>query len=170
MYSTVVFCRLQYDFLSSDGKVQKTKFDDIQRLICVRWEQAGNASGQTEGYKDQQGCDEEFLSWVPEELVDERDEFRHLTAENRQLEEEVHRPETRSAATTPTTMSAPAPAPTPTPRPAPISRPALGLTSPPFVPIPTPVFVPWAQYNTSELSDVPDAQFVQKIYPTDNQL
>ena len=170
MHSTVVFRRLQDDFLSSDGRVQKKKFDDIQRLIRVRWEQAGNSSGQTEGYKDQQGCNEEFLSWVPEELVDERDEFRRLTAENRQLEEEVRRPETRPAPTTPTTMSAPAPAPTPTPAPAPTSRPAPGPTSTPFAPIPTPVFVPWAQCNTSELPDVQDAQFVQKIYPTDDEL
>ena len=107
MHSTVVFRRLQDDFLSSDGRVQKKKFDDIQRLICIRWEQAGNSSGQTEGNKDQQGCDEEFLSWVPEELVDEWDEFWRLTAENRQLEEEVRRSEERSAPTTHTTMSTP---------------------------------------------------------------
>ena len=170
MHSTVVFRRLQDDFLSSDGRVQKKKFDDIQRLIRIRWEQAGNSSGQTEGFKDQQGCDEEFLSWVPEELFDERDEFRHLTTENRQLEAEVRRPETCLAPTTPTTMSVPAPAPTPTPAPAPTSRPASGPNSTPYVPIPTLVFVPWAQCNTSELPDVQDAQFVQKIYPTDDEL
>ena len=170
MHSTVVFRRIQDVFLSSDRRVQKKKFDNIQRLIYERWEQAGNSSGQTEGYKDQQGCDEEFLSWVLEELVNERDEFRHLTAENRQREEKVHRPETHPAPTTPTTMSAPAPAPTPTPAPAPTSRPIPGPTSPPFAPIPTPVFVPGAQYNTSELPDVQDTQFVQKIYPTDDEL
>ena len=144
MHSKVGFRRLQDDFLSSDGRVQKKKFHDIQRLICVRWEQAGNSLGQTEGYKDQQGCDEEFLDWVPEELVDERDEFRGLTAENRQLEEEVRRMETRPAPTTPTTMSAPAPAPTPTPALAPTSRPAPRPTSPHFAPIPTHIFVPRA--------------------------
>ena len=53
MYSTVVFRRLQDDFLSSDGRVQKIFFDDIHRLIRIRWEQAGNSSGQTDGYKDQ---------------------------------------------------------------------------------------------------------------------
>ena len=83
MHSTVVIRRLQDDFLSSDGRVQKKTFDDIQWLIPVRWEQAGNSSDQTEGYKDQQDWDEEFLSWVPEELVDERDEFWHLATENR---------------------------------------------------------------------------------------
>ena len=157
MHSTVVFRRLQDDFLYFNGRVQRTKFDDIQRLIRVGWEQAGNSSGQIEGYKRHQGCDEEFLSWVPKELVDERNEFQYLTAENRQLEEEVHRPETRLAPTMPTTISVPAPAPTPTPTPTPSSRPAPGLTSPPFTPIPTPVFLCWAQYNTSEIPDVPDA-------------
>ena len=156
--------------MSSDGRVQKKQFHDIQQLIRVRWEQAGNSSGQTEWYKDQQGCDEEFVSWVAEELVDERDEFRRLTAENRQLEKEVRRPETRPAPTTPTTMSEPAPAPTPTPAPAPTSRSIPGRTSTPFTPIPTPVFVPWAQSNTSKLPDVQDAQFVQKIYPNDDEL
>ena len=67
-------------------------------------------------------------------------------------------------------MSTPAPAPTPMPAPAPTSWPTPGPTSPPFAPIATPVFIPWAQYNTSELPDVQDAQFVQKIYPTDDEL
>ena len=169
-HSTVVFRRLQDDFLSSDGRVQKKRINDIQQLIRVRWEQASNSSGRTEGYKDQQGCDKEFLSWVPEELVDEHDEFRHLTAENGQLEEEVRHPEIRPAPTAPTNMSAPAPAPTPTPGPAPTSRPAPGPTSPPFAPIPTAVFVPWAHCNTSELPEFQDAQFLQNIYPTNDQL
>ena len=45
MHSTVVFRRLQDDFLSSDERVQKKKFHDIQWLIRVQWEQAGNSSG-----------------------------------------------------------------------------------------------------------------------------
>ena len=149
---------------------RRKKIDNIQWLIRVRWEQADNSSGQTDGYKDQQGCDEEFLSWVPEELVNKPHEFRRLTPANRQLEEEVRGPETLPAPSTPTTMSAPAPTPTPTPAPARTSRPAPGPTSTPFAPIPTPVFVPWAQYNTSELLDVQDTLCVQKIYPTDNEL
>ena len=95
-----------------------------------------------EGYKDQQDCNEECLSWVLEELVDERDEFRHLTAENRQLEEEVRRTKTCPALTTPIAMFAPTPAPTPTPTPSPTSRPVPGPISTPFAPIPTPAFVP----------------------------
>ena len=144
MHSALVFRNLQDDFLCSDRRLQEKQINNIQLLIEIGREKASNSLSQTEGYKEEQDYDKEFLNWDLEELVNERYKIQHLTAENRQLEEEVRRPETHLAPTIRTTMFAPMPIPTPTPAPIPTSRPVPRPTSTPFAPIPTPTFIPRA--------------------------
>lgn len=67
-------------------EVQKNKIEITQRLIRLRWEQSGTSAGWVEGYKDQDDFEEEFLNWVPVELLDECKEYQRLTTGNIEAE------------------------------------------------------------------------------------
>ena len=58
-------------------------------MIGVRLDQSGKTTGQVQGYNDQKDFDEEFLNWTPAALLDEREEFRRLNAENIEAEGEL---------------------------------------------------------------------------------
>src|ERR1700681_2425380 len=79
----VVFRRLEAKFLSTSPEVQTKTIEDVKMMIRQRQTWTGvvevNASMP---YNDQGVHEEEYLSYVPEELADVSDNtFRRMTAE-----------------------------------------------------------------------------------------
>jgi len=70
---TDVFCRLDADFRSSSPEVQAKKIDNIRSMIRRRIHSTGTDPAMAQPHNDQGSFDEDFLDYVPEELIEQPD-------------------------------------------------------------------------------------------------
>ena len=66
---TDVFRRLDADFRSSSPEVQAKKIDNIRSMIRRRIHSTGTDPAMAQPHNDQGSFDEDFLDYVPEELI-----------------------------------------------------------------------------------------------------
>ncbi|KAF8241768.1 hypothetical protein K440DRAFT_641234 [Wilcoxina mikolae CBS 423.85] len=79
----LVFCCLEAEFLSTSPEVQTKTIEDVKMMICrrQRWTGVVEVNGSML-YNDQGVHEEEYLSYIPEDLADVSDNtFRRMTAE-----------------------------------------------------------------------------------------
>jgi len=75
---TDIFRRLDADFCSSSPDVQAKKIDNIRRMIRRRIYSTGTDPAMAQPPNDQGSFDEDFLDYVPEELIEQPDNsFNH---------------------------------------------------------------------------------------------
>jgi hypothetical protein len=75
---TDVFSQLDMDFRSSSPEVQATKIDYICSMIRRRIHSTGRDLAMAQPHNDQGSFDEDFLDYVPEELIEQPDNsFNH---------------------------------------------------------------------------------------------
>jgi hypothetical protein len=67
---TDVFRRLDEDFCSSSAEAQGGKIDDISRMICRRMHSTGTDPAKVQPHNDRGSYDEDFVDYVPEELIE----------------------------------------------------------------------------------------------------
>jgi hypothetical protein len=72
---TDVFCHLDADFHSSSPQVQAKKTDNIRTMICPRIHSTGTDPPMAEPHNDQSSFDADFSDYVPEELIEQPDNF-----------------------------------------------------------------------------------------------
>jgi hypothetical protein len=78
---TDVFRRLDADFRSSSPEVQAKKIDNIRSMICRRIHSTGTDPAMAQPHNDQGSFDEDFLDYVPEELIEQPDNsFNRLSS------------------------------------------------------------------------------------------
>jgi len=76
-----VFRRLNADFRSSLPEVQAKKIDNIRSIICRRIHSTGTDPAMAQPHNNQGGFDENFLDYVPEELIEQPDNsFNRLSS------------------------------------------------------------------------------------------
>jgi len=68
---TDVFRCLEADFRSSSPEVQAKKIDNIRSMICQRIHSTGTDPAMAQPHNDQGSFDENFLDYVPEELIEQ---------------------------------------------------------------------------------------------------
>jgi hypothetical protein len=75
----VAFKRLEDDFLSSSAEVQAKKISNIQVAIRTKWKECGRGDDiPIIGWNDQADHDEDFLTWIPEDLAATDEEFARI--------------------------------------------------------------------------------------------
>ena len=78
---TDVFRRLDADFRSSSPEVQAKKIDNIRSMIRRRIHSTGTDPAMAQPHNDQGSFDEDFLDYVPEELIEQPDNsFNRLSS------------------------------------------------------------------------------------------
>jgi hypothetical protein len=78
---TDVFRRLDGDFRSSSPEVQAKKIDNIRSMIRRRIHSTGTDPAMAQPHNDQGSFDEDFLDYVPEELIEQPDNsFNRLSS------------------------------------------------------------------------------------------
>jgi hypothetical protein len=78
---TDVFRRLDTDFRSSSPEVQAKKIDNIRSMIRRRIHSTGTDPAMAQPHNDQGSFDEDFLDYVPEELIEQPDNsFNRLSS------------------------------------------------------------------------------------------
>ena len=78
---TDVFHRLDADFRSSSPEVQAKKIDNIRSMIRRRIHSTGTDPAMAQPHNDQGSFDEDFLDYVPEELIEQPDNsFNRLSS------------------------------------------------------------------------------------------
>jgi len=78
---TDVFRRLDADFRSSLPEVHAKKIDNICSMIRRRINSTGTDPAMAQPHNDQGSFDEDFLDYVPEELIEQPDNsFNHLSS------------------------------------------------------------------------------------------
>jgi Domain of unknown function (DUF6532) len=78
---TDVFRRLDADFCSSSPEVQAKKIDNIRSMIRRRIHSTGTDPAMAQPHNDQGSFDEDFLDYVPEELIEQPDNsFNRLSS------------------------------------------------------------------------------------------
>lgn len=76
-----VFRRLDADFRSSSPEVQAKKIDNIRSMIRRRIHSTGTDPAMAQPHNDQGSFDEDFLDYVPEELIEQPDDsFNRLSS------------------------------------------------------------------------------------------
>jgi len=70
---TDVFRRLDADFRSSSPEVQAKKIDNIRSMIRWMIHSTGTDPAMAQPHNNQGGFDEDFLDYVPEELIEQPD-------------------------------------------------------------------------------------------------
>jgi len=68
---TYVFCRLKQDFRTSSQEVHAKRIDNIHRMIPQRIHPAGTDAAMAQPHNDQGSFDENFLDYIPEELIEQ---------------------------------------------------------------------------------------------------
>jgi hypothetical protein len=71
--STDVYLRLDTDFRSSSPEVQAKKIDNIRSMICQRIYSTGTYPAIAQPHNNQGSFAEDFLNYVPEELIEQPD-------------------------------------------------------------------------------------------------
>jgi len=75
------FCRLDGDFCSSSPDVQAKEIDNIRSMIRRRIDSTGTDPAMAQPHNDQGSFDEDFLDYVPEELIEQPDNsFNRLSS------------------------------------------------------------------------------------------
>jgi hypothetical protein len=75
----VAFKRLEDDFLSSSAEVQAKKISNIQVAIRTKWKECRRGDDiPIIGWNDQADHDEDFLTWIPEDLAATDEEFARI--------------------------------------------------------------------------------------------
>jgi len=78
---TDLFRRLDADFRSSSPEVQAKKIDNIRSMIRRRIHSTGTDPVMAQPHNDQGSFDEDFLDYVPEELIEQPDNsFNRLSS------------------------------------------------------------------------------------------
>ena len=78
---TDVFRRLDADFRSSSPEVQAKKIDNIRSMIRRRIHSTGTDPAMAQPHNDQGSFDEDFLDYVPEELIEQpNNSFNRLSS------------------------------------------------------------------------------------------
>ena len=78
---TDVFRRLDADFRSSSPEVKAKKIDNIRSMIRRRIHSTGTDPAMAQPHNDQGSFDEDFLDYVPEELIEQPDNsFNRLSS------------------------------------------------------------------------------------------
>jgi len=78
---TDVFRRLDTDFRSSSPEVQAKNIDNIRSMIRWRIHSTGTDPAMAQPHHDQGSFDEDFLDYVPEELIEQPDHsFNRLSS------------------------------------------------------------------------------------------
>jgi hypothetical protein len=78
---TDVFCRLNADFRSSSPEVQAKKMDNVRCMICRRIHSTNTDPARAQHHNNQVSFDEDFLDYVPEELIEQPDNsFNHASS------------------------------------------------------------------------------------------
>jgi len=68
---TDVFRRLDVDFCSSSLEIEAKTIDNICSMICRRIHSTGTDSAMAQPHNDQGSFDEDFIDYVPEELIEQ---------------------------------------------------------------------------------------------------
>ena len=77
---TDVFRQLDVDFCSTLPAVQTKKIDNIRSMICCSMQCTGTDPAMAQCHNNQGSCDEDFIQYVPEELIEQSDNsFNHIT-------------------------------------------------------------------------------------------